>query len=165
MQKSLKAETSSSSIDPLLITHLVLTFICKWLSFSSYIPALIKPTTSLVDDSQADNLFPALPLFAFCHLSQQCYDMKKTIAQKASCHGFTQRRGIGACDANKRARKITRATNSTANRQLHEPVFPLREGRWQATGKTNESQTLEKSHTHTPNFSTAYTSAVHTARQ
>lgn len=70
------------------------------LSFNEY---LLKPSAQLVDDSQADSLVSAFLLFAFCQLSQQCYDMKKTIAQKASCHGCTQRRGSSAYDANKRA--------------------------------------------------------------
>lgn len=82
-----------------------------------------------MDDSQAANLASAFSLFAFCQLSQQRYDMKKTMAQKASCHGFTQRRGSGAYDANNRAQKITREANSTAKRQLHKPVCPLTETR------------------------------------
>lgn len=63
---------------------------------------LLKPNTQLMDDSQADSLVFAFLLFVFCQLSQQCYDMKKTIAQKASCQGYTQRRGSSAYDANKR---------------------------------------------------------------
>ena len=50
------------------------------------------------------------------------------MAQKASCHGFTRRRGSGAYDANKRAEKITREQTAPQTRQLHKPVFPLEEG-------------------------------------
>lgn len=92
-----------------------------------------------MDDSQAVSLVSALVVPLSPPLSsQQCYDMKKTIAQKASCHGYRQRDGSGVYDANKRAcnyriqqaQKITRGANSAAIRQLHKLVFPLTERNW-----------------------------------
>lgn len=75
MQQSPKAEKhpsagtithpSSSPIDPLQITHLILTLNYKLPSFSLHISTLMKVATPPVDDSQTDNLVSALPLLFF----------------------------------------------------------------------------------------------------
>lgn len=99
--------------------------------------------TQFVDDSQAVSLVSALVVPPSVESTMLWYE--KTIAQKASCHGYTQRDGSGVYDANKRAcnyriqqaQKITRGANSAAIRQLHKLVFPLTERNWSSDSGDN----------------------------
>lgn len=95
-----------------------------------------KHTTQLVGESQVDNPVSALLVFVACQFSQHSYDMKTTIAQKASCRGYTQQCGSNAYDVNKPAcnYRISKAkkqnkggANSAIIRQLHKPIFLISE--------------------------------------
>lgn len=130
-------------------------------TFTAYLP---KSTTQLLGDiAELTMLFLLFYCLIFLSWRNNVVICKrKTIAQKAPCHGFKQRCGSCAYDTNMRE-QTTQQTDSCTR-----PYFPLKgsvsDGRQQDQIMNHKSC---NSHTQTQLFHSAYyrwTSAMQTAR-